>query len=75
MTNLPAETPPQPIPTFDPEIIWAVHRQKIIAGALVLVAILLGAGIFYGLKTINNQQAEAAYAAADTVEGLSLIHI
>ncbi|HEY2121990.1 MAG TPA: tetratricopeptide repeat protein [Chthoniobacterales bacterium] len=69
MTNQPAETPPQPIPTFDPEIIWAVHRQKIIAGALVLVAILLGAGIFYGIKTVNNQQAEAAYAAADTVEG------
>jgi TolA-binding protein len=69
MTNQPAETPPQPIPTFDPEIIWAVHKQKIIAGALVLVAILLGAGIFYGLKTVNNQKAEAAYAMADSLEG------
>jgi TolA-binding protein len=69
MTDQPAETPPQPIPTFDPEIIWAVYRQRIIAGALVLAVILLGAGIFYGLQTINTQQAEAAYAAADTVEG------
>jgi TolA-binding protein len=69
MSSQPAETPPQPIPTFDAEIIWAVHKQKIIAGALVLVAILLGAGIFYGLKTINNLKAEAAYAAADSVEG------
>jgi len=68
MTSQPAETPPQPIPTFDPEIIWAVHKQKIIVGAVVLVAILLGAGIFYGLKTINDQKAEAAYAAADSVE-------
>jgi TolA-binding protein len=68
MASQPAETPPQPIPTFDPEIIWAVHKQKIIAGALVLVAVLLGAGVFYGLKTVNDQQAETAYAAADTVE-------
>jgi TolA-binding protein len=69
MTSQPAETPPQPILTFDPELIWAVHKQKIIAGALVLVAILLGAGVFYGVKTINNQKAEAAYAAADSVAG------
>ena len=69
MSSQPAETPPQPIPTFDPEIFWAVHRQKIIAGALVLVATLIGAGIFYGLKTVNNQQTEAAYAAADSLEG------
>jgi TolA-binding protein len=69
MTRQPAETPPQTIPNFDPEIIWALHKQKIIAGALVLVAILLGAGVFYTLKTINNQKAEDAYAEADSVEG------
>ncbi len=68
MTSQPPETPPQPIPTFDPEIIWAVHKQKIIAGALVLVVLLLGAGIFYVLKTMNNEKAEAAYAAADSIE-------
>jgi len=69
MTRQPAETPPQPIPTFDPVIIWAVHKQKIIAGVLMLIVILLGAGLFFGLKTINDQKAEAAYAAADSVEG------
>jgi outer membrane protein assembly factor BamD (BamD/ComL family) len=69
MTRQPAETPPQPIPKFDPEIIWAVHKQKIISGVLVLVAVLLGAGVFYTLKTISNQKAEDAYAEADSVEG------
>ena len=69
MTRQPAETPPHPIPKFDPEIIWAVHKQKIIAGVLVLVAILLGAGVFYTLEAINNQKAEDAYAEADSVEG------
>jgi TolA-binding protein len=69
MSSQPAETPQRPISTFDPEIFWAIHKQKIIAGALVLIVALLGAGIFYILKSIKTQQAEAAYAAADSVEG------
>jgi TolA-binding protein len=69
MSSQPAEPPRQPVSTFDPEIFWAIHKQKIIAGALALVVALLGAGIFYILKTIKTQQAQAAYAAADSVEG------
>jgi TolA-binding protein len=69
MSSQPAETPQQPVSTFDLEIFWAIHKQKIIAGALVLVVALLGTGIFFALKTIKSQQAEAAYAAADSVEG------
>ena len=69
MSSQPAETPQQPVSTFDPEIFWALHKQKIIAAALVLVVALLGAGVFYILKTIKTQQAEAAYATADSIEG------
>ena len=69
MSSQPAETHGQPVSTFDPEIFWAIHKKKIIAGGLVLVAALLGAGIFYILNSIKTQQAEAAYAAADSVEG------
>ena len=69
MTSQPAAQPSQPLPTFDPEIFWALHKQKIIAGALVLVLVLLGGSIYFGLQAIKDQKAEAAYAAADSVEG------
>jgi outer membrane protein assembly factor BamD (BamD/ComL family) len=69
MTSQPAAQPSQPLPTFDPEIFWALHKQKIIAGAIVLVLVLLGGSIYLGLQAIKDQKAEAAYAAADSVEG------
>lgn len=61
--------PAQPVPTFDPEIFWALHKQKILIGALVLVLALLGGSIYFGLQAVKTEKAEAAYAAADSVEG------
>jgi TolA-binding protein len=69
MSNQPTETPPQPVSSFDPQFFWAVHKRKIIAAALVLILVLLGAAIYFVFKTIDVQNAEAAYAAADSVEG------
>jgi TolA-binding protein len=69
MTSQPAAQPSHSLPTFDPEIFWALHKQKIIAGAIVLILVLLGGSIYFGLQAIRAQKAEAAYAAADSVEG------
>jgi len=64
----PATQPSHPISTFDPEIFWALHKQKILIGAIVLIAVLLGSGAYFGFQAIQTQKAEAAYAAADSVE-------
>ena len=72
MSSQPAAQPshsPQPLTTFDPEIFWALHKQKVLIGALVLVLVLLGGGIYFGLQAVKTQKAEAAYAAADSIEG------
>jgi hypothetical protein len=72
MTSQPAaqpSQPSQPLSTFDPEIFWALHKQKILAGVAVLVLVLLGGSIYFGLQAINTQKAEAAYASANSVEG------
>jgi tetratricopeptide (TPR) repeat protein len=69
MTPQPAAQPSQPLSTFDPEIFWALHKQKILAGALVLILLLLGGSIYFGLQAVKAQKAEAAYAAADSIEG------
>ena len=64
----PAPQPSHPISTFDPEIFWALHKQKILIGAIVLTAALLGSGAYFGFQAIQTQKAEAAYAGADSVE-------
>ncbi len=61
--------PSQPLSSFDPEIFWALHKQKILLGALVLVLLLLGGSVYLGLQAIETQKAEAAYAAADSIGG------
>lgn len=68
MPSQPAAQPSRPVSTFDPEIFWALHKQKILAGALLLVVILLGGAIYVGFQAIKTQKAEAAYAGADSVE-------
>jgi TolA-binding protein len=68
MTSQPAAQPSPPLSTFDPEIFWALHKQKIIAGALVIIVALLGGSIYVGLQAAKTKQAEAAYAAADSIE-------
>jgi TolA-binding protein len=69
MTSQPAAQPSQPLSTFDAEIFWALHKQKILLGALVLVVVLLGGSIYFGLQAARAQKAEAAYAAADSIGG------
>jgi outer membrane protein assembly factor BamD (BamD/ComL family) len=67
--------PAQPVSTFDLEVFWALHKQKILLGALVLVVAILGGSIYFGLQAVKIRKAEAAYAAADSIEGWrALIH-
>jgi TolA-binding protein len=69
MSTEPTAQPSPPLSAFDPEIFWALHKQKILVGAVVLVLALIGASIYFGLQAVKTQKAEAAYAAADSVEG------
>jgi outer membrane protein assembly factor BamD (BamD/ComL family) len=61
--------PSQPLSGFDPEIFWALHKQKILVGAAVLIVVLLGGSIYFGLQAVKTQKAEAAYSAANSIEG------
>jgi outer membrane protein assembly factor BamD (BamD/ComL family) len=69
MNGEPAAPPSSPLSTFDPEIFWALHKRKILLGALVLVLLFLGGSIYFGLQAVKTEKAEAAYAAVDSVEG------
>lgn len=69
MSSEPAAHPSPSLSTFDPEIFWALHKQKVLLGALVLVVLLVGGSIYFGLQAVKRQKAEAAYAAVNSVEG------
>ncbi len=69
MSSQPAAQPSQPLSTFDPEIFWALHKQKLLIVAAVLIVTLLGGSIYFGLQAVKAQKAEAAYAGADSIEG------
>jgi TolA-binding protein len=69
MSSQPAAQPSEPVSTFDLEIFWTLHKQKILIGAALVVAALLGTSVYFGFQAIQSQKAEAAYAAADSVEG------
>jgi tetratricopeptide (TPR) repeat protein len=72
MTSQPAaqpSQPSQPLSTFDAEIFWALHKQKILIGVSVLIVVLLGGSVYLGLQAVKAQKAEAAYASADSIEG------
>jgi tetratricopeptide (TPR) repeat protein len=69
MSSQPAAQPSQPLSTFDPEIFWALHKQKLLIVAAVLITTLLGGSIYFGLQAVKAQKAEAAYAGADSIEG------
>jgi TolA-binding protein len=69
MSSEPAAHSSPPLSTFDPEIFWALHKQKVLLGALVLVVVLVGGSVYFGLQAVKRQKAEAAYAAVNSVEG------
>jgi outer membrane murein-binding lipoprotein Lpp len=60
--------PSQPISSFDPEVFWALHKQKIILGAALVGLLLLSGSIYFGLQIIQTQNAEKAYSAAQSIE-------
>jgi outer membrane protein assembly factor BamD (BamD/ComL family) len=68
MTSQPAAEPSRHVSTFDPELFWALHKQKIILGAILVMAILLGGGAFLGFQVVQGQKSAAAYADADSVD-------
>jgi tetratricopeptide (TPR) repeat protein len=61
--------PSRPIPSFDPEVFWALHKQKIVLGAVLAVLILLGGSVYFGIQAIQTQNAEKAYSQANSIEG------
>ena len=60
--------PSQHISSFDPEVFWALHKQKIVLGAALAVLVLLCGSIYFGLQVIQTQNAEKAYSAAQSIE-------
>ncbi|HEX7194748.1 MAG TPA: tetratricopeptide repeat protein [Chthoniobacterales bacterium] len=68
MTSQPMAEPSQPISSFDPEVFWALHKQKIVLGAALAVLVLLCSSIYFGLQIIQTQNAEKAYSAAQSFE-------
>jgi TolA-binding protein len=69
MSSQPAAQPSEPVSSFDLEIFWTLHKQKVLIGAALLIAASLGISIYYGFQAIQKQKAEVAYGAADSVEG------
>jgi tetratricopeptide (TPR) repeat protein len=68
MSSQPAAQPSEPVSTFDLEIFWTLHKQRILLASALLVAALLGCSIYFGFQAIQSQKAQTAYAAADSVE-------
>jgi TolA-binding protein len=69
MSSQPATQPSEPVSTFDLEIFCTLHKQKILIGAALVIAAVLGTSLYFGFQAIQSQKAEAAYAAADSVDG------
>ena len=69
MSSQPTAQPSEPVSTFDLEVFWALHKQKILIGAALLIAALLGSSLYFGFQAIQSQKAIAAYSGADSVEG------
>ena len=69
MSSQPAAQPSDPVSTFDLEVFWALHKQKILIGAVLLLAALVGSSLYFGFRAIQGQKAVAAYSGADSVEG------
>jgi tetratricopeptide (TPR) repeat protein len=60
--------PSRPISSFDPEVFWALHKQKIVLSAALGILILVCGSAYVGLQYVQSQQAEKAYSAAESIE-------
>ena len=61
--------PTQPISSFDPEVFWALHKQKVVFGAVLAAFIALCGSAYFGFQILQTQNAEKAYAAAQSIDG------
>ena len=52
-----------------PKYFGRFTNRRSSSALLVLVLVLLGGSIYFGLQAVKTQKAEAAYAAADSIEG------
>jgi tetratricopeptide (TPR) repeat protein len=60
--------PSRPISSFDPEVFWALHKQKIVLSAALGVLIIVCGSAYFGLQYFQTQNAEKAYSAAQSIE-------
>jgi tetratricopeptide (TPR) repeat protein len=60
--------PSRPISSFDPEVFWALHKQKIVLSAALGLLILVCGSAYVGLQYVQTQQAQKAYSAAGSIE-------
>lgn len=60
--------PSRPISPFDPEVFWALHKQKIVLGAVIGILILVCGSAYFGLQYVQTQNAEKAYSGAQSIE-------
>ena len=68
MTSQPMTETPRPISSFDPEVFWALHKQKIVLSAALGILILVCVSAYVGLQYVQTQNAEKAYSAARSIE-------
>ena len=60
--------PSRPISSFDPEVFWALHRQKIVLGAALAILVLVCGSAYFGFQYVQTQNAEKAYSGAQSIE-------
>ena len=60
--------PSRPISSFDPEVLWALHRQKIVLGAALAILVLVCGSAYFGFQYVQTQNAEKAYSGAQSIE-------
>jgi len=60
--------PSRPISSLDPEVFWALHKQKIVWGAVAGILILVCGSAYFGFQYVQTQNAEKAYSGAQSIE-------
>ena len=55
--------------SLNQEVFWALHGKKIIFAAIAALLVLLAVGFYFGWRTLQSSQAQAAYDSATNIEG------